>query len=241
MNRFFCPQIEAGILDQEESHHAAHVLRLKEGSTANIFNGKGREAHVRFKLVKNKEVSFEILQTSQTPLPKSRLALAQAVPKGKAMDLIIQKATELGIHEIWPILSDRSVVHLDSERVESKQEKWQQIAIEACKQCGQNWLPKIHAAMNMEKFLEQIPGNSLKLIASLQPDARSLRQILSKTPNVPGDVFFMIGPEGDFTPSEIGHARSAGFAPVSLGPTILRTETASLFMISVLTYELQLS
>lgn len=244
MNRFYCPQIESGVLSEDESHHATHVLRLKEGATVSVFNGKGREAHVRLSDVRGRQVKFKVLSSTQRPEPSFHVSLAQAVTKSKAMDFIIQKATELGVSEIWPILSERSVVHLNVEKGEQKQEKWQHITLEACKQCGRTILPTVHEATNLDGFLKQAAGRpgATQLIASLQPEARLLGHMLgeaSKQPTGLRNVLFLIGPEGDFTPSEIGRARAAGFLPVSLGPNVLRSETASLFVISAIAYEQQ--
>ncbi|NJK90604.1 MAG: 16S rRNA (uracil(1498)-N(3))-methyltransferase [Blastochloris sp.] len=188
-------------------------------------------------------LSFKILTRHRAPSRPFRLTLGQALPKGKAMDLILQKSTELGVHRVAPILSDRSVVQLDEERGDSKQQKWQQIVMEACKQCGQNVLPQVEPVLKLGDFLENYRKSpALKLIASLQPEAKPLRQTLQEArlanPSL-SEVIYLVGPEGDFTPAEIGQARSAGYLPVSLGPNILRTETATLFLTSCLLYELQ--
>jgi 16S rRNA (uracil1498-N3)-methyltransferase len=242
MHRFYCPALGSHALSEEESRHAAQVLRLKAGDECAAFDGRGTEAKIRLTAVSKNRVEFSVLSKAASPAPASRLVLAQAVAKGKAMDLVLQKATELGITSIAPVLSDRSVVQLDSERSESKHEKWEQTVIEACKQCGQNRVPELQPARTMAAFLESLgksPG--LRIIASLQPGALPLSQILrdarAQGP-VPG-VTFLVGPEGDFTPAEIGQARSAGFLPVSLGRNILRTETAALYLCSVLSYELE--
>ncbi|MFQ3671198.1 MAG: 16S rRNA (uracil(1498)-N(3))-methyltransferase, partial [Verrucomicrobiia bacterium] len=165
--------------------------------------------------------------------------LGQAIPKGKSMDLILQKATELGAACITPILAERSVVDLDAERIEAKRDKWQTTVLEACKQCGQNWLPEVQVPARLQDFLDGLPKVGLRLIASLQPDARPMPVVLREaTAGGPlREVTLMIGPEGDFTPAELGRARAAGFLPVSLGPHVLRTETASLFCLSALLYE----
>lgn len=239
MYRFYCPNLDSGVLDDEESHHALHVLRLKEGDSINVFNGHGKECVARLSRISGSRAAYTISNTSQTPEPAYHITIGQAVPKGKAMEIIIQKSTELGLRQISPILSDRSVVHLEGDKTEAKQEKWQQVAIEACKQSGQNWLPEVKPAAHLDAFLADAPRNSLKLIASLQPEAQPLSKVLSeaRTAGTLANVTFLIGPEGDFTPAEIGKARSAGYLPVSLGPTILRSETAAIFLASVIVYE----
>lgn len=241
--RFYCPALTDNRLDSEESHHAHTVLRLKEGDALTLFDGKGTEAKAQVVQSGRDALHFKIITQSRHPSPDFRLILGQAIPKGKSMDFIIQKSTELGVSSIAPILSDRSVVQLDGDRIESKQQKWSQTALEACKQCGQNFLPQVEPARKLADFLEQYRKSpALKLIASLQPGAKPLRKTLAEARQNGannGDVIYLIGPEGDFTPAEIGLALSAGYLPVSLGPNILRTETATLFLTGALLYELQ--
>jgi 16S rRNA (uracil1498-N3)-methyltransferase len=158
------------------------------------------------------------------------------------MDLIVQKAVELGASKLVPILSDRTIVQLDADETAKKREKWHSVALEACKQCGQNHLPVISAPMNMKDFLERADKSSLLLIASLQPDARTLKFVLSEYTQqygaLPKRVTVLVGPEGDFTPAEISLAKSHGCQPITLGPIILRTETAAIYCLSVLAHEL---
>jgi 16S rRNA (uracil1498-N3)-methyltransferase len=134
---------------------------------------------------------------------RCRIVLGQAIPKGKNMDLIVQKAVEIGAAEIAPIISDRTIVQLDSESASQKQTKWQQIAIEAAKQCGQNWLPHIHAPKKLAEFFSTSDQPfDLRLIGSLQSDAQQLKKILETYSSEHGDrprsVLMLVGPEGDF-------------------------------------------
>jgi 16S rRNA (uracil1498-N3)-methyltransferase len=174
---------------------------------------------------------------------RCRIVLGQAIPKGKNMDLIVQKAVEIGAAEIAPIISDRTIVQLDSESASQKQTKWQQIAIEAAKQCGQNWLPRVHAAKKLAEFFSASErAFDLQLIGSLQPDAQQLKKILETYSSEHGDrprnVLVLVGPEGDFTPAELALARRHGCQPITLGPIILRVETAAIYCLSILSYEL---
>jgi 16S rRNA (uracil1498-N3)-methyltransferase len=185
-----------------------------------------------------------VQQTKSEPLPV-KIALAQAIPKGKQMDLIIQKAVELGAGEVFPLLSERTVVQLkDDGDPDKKQNKWQTVAIDAAKQCGRNYVPQVSEPRTMKEFLENRGEYDLLLIASLQPDARHLREILQdrleQMPDSekPRSVLVVVGPEGDFTPAESNLAKSQGFQPVTLGPIILRSETAAIFCLSALSYEL---
>jgi 16S rRNA (uracil1498-N3)-methyltransferase len=242
MHRFFSPQIDQGTLSPEESHHALSVLRLQPGDALTVFDGKGREGRATVTVTEKNTLHYRVQTTHQSPTPNFQLRLGQAVPKNKAMEFILQKGTELGLPTLYPLLSDRSVVQLDGEKAESKTGKWGQIALEACKQCGQNWLPDIHSPQTVAQFIDvQKSWGGLKLVASLQPDARPLHAVIAdaRQTGTWNNVTVLIGPEGDFTPSEIGTLRSAGYLPVSLGPTILRTETAALFTLGVLLYELQ--
>ena len=150
--------------------------------------------------------------------------------------------TELGVTEIWPIASERSVPKPSGEKRIST--RWDSIALSACKQSGQNWLPKIHEAAPLDHFLASPdPAPPVgRIIGSLQPEAKPLPTLLAsaRQSGQPLALDLLIGPEGDFTPSELGRARSAGFQPASLGPLVLRSETASLFLASVLHYEFNL-
>jgi 16S rRNA (uracil1498-N3)-methyltransferase len=231
-------------LDEAESHHCTDVLRLRQGDRVVVFNGAGTEVSAEITLLSKREVGLRAVTTHTMPRPAAALTLAQAVPKGKNMDLVIQKATELGAAEIVPLLSARTVVRLDDREAADKQEKWQRIAIEACKQCGQNHLPRVQRPVTLEKFFAQQPGQELLLIAAIEPEARRLKDLLEEWRAVhpgklnPASVLVLIGPEGDFTPAEVGVAKSHGCLPMSLGPVILRTETAAIYSLSTLAHEL---
>jgi 16S rRNA (uracil1498-N3)-methyltransferase len=155
----------------------------------------------------------------------------------------VRKATELGVARIVPLASERTQVHLDHDRSEKKAERWQTGALEAAKQCGNPWLPEITAVQTADAFIESARGFDLKLIASLQPGAKPLKAVLAAFQaaqnRAPRTVLWLIGPEGDFTPAELSHAKTCGFEPVTLGPLVLRCETAAIYAISVLSHELQ--
>ena len=260
MHRFFVPNLQQPLLSAEEAHHALHVLRLKVGDMLSVFDGRGHEAQARIAETTKDSLRLTILQHSNAALLPCRIALAQAIPK-KSMDLIVQKATELGVASIVPLVSERSVVKLDEDS--KRIERWREIALDACKQCGNNWLPEIQSPQKARDFLNVLGQFDLKLIASLQPDARPLKQILSNVPAVhesrrptatarqrgessttaerphPPTVLLLIGPEGDFTPAELSLAKSEGCLPLSLGPLVLRAETAALYTLSILHHELQ--
>jgi len=232
-------------LSADEAHHAADVLRLREGDSITLFNGRGDEQSARILSIGRRRVEIAPGPVARSqPLP-CRIHLAQAIPKGKNMDLIVQKATELGAASILPILSERVIVRLDPEETGSKQSKWQRIAIEACKQSGQNFLPQVAAPSPIGEVVVAAPRTpgSLMIIASLLSGVRHLKEILAETAEIQGalprEVTVFIGPEGDFTPAEVNLALAAGAQPMSLGPIVLRTETAALYSLSVLAHELQ--
>jgi 16S rRNA (uracil1498-N3)-methyltransferase len=226
----------APTLGSEDSHHCADVLRLQIGDRVTLFDGAGSVADAMLTEVHRKHCRVTIGERTNTPPLKCAITLAQAVPKGKNMDLILQKAVELGASTIVPLLTRRTVVRLDEEDGSRKQERWQQIALEACKQCGRNQVPRFTHPSSLEEFLNQ-PREGLVLLASLQPGAVSIKEALAKTPDHQA-VTVLVGPEGDFTPEESAAALAAGAIPVTLGPMILRAETAAIYCLSVLGHEL---
>jgi 16S rRNA (uracil1498-N3)-methyltransferase len=233
---------EAPSLSGSEAHHAGHVLRMATGDKIVLFNGAGREITAEIVSGDSATIHLRKLHEAQTPPLRCRITLGQAIPKGKNMDLIVQKAVEIGAAEIAPILSDRTVVRLDEESAASKQAKWQTVAIEAAKQCGQNWLPQVHTPQTLAQFFQEHRRFDLQLIGSLQSDAVHLKKILAEYSAEHGDrpasVLMLVGPEGDFTPAELSLARSQGCRPITLGPIVLRVETASIYCLSILSYEL---
>lgn len=242
MHRFYLPNLQHLVLSAAEAHHAIHVLRLREGDSVNVFDGRGHEAQCSVSSIATESVRLKLLSQSNTlPLPCC-ITLAQAVPK-KNMDLILQKATELGVSCILPLISERTIVQLD-EQDSKKLERWGVICLEACKQSGNNWLPELQPPQKARDFLTDLAERKstfdLKLIASLQPDTRPLKKILADSPRATptASVLILIGPEGDFTPAEFNLAKNAGCLPLSLGPLVLRAETAALFALSILRHEL---
>jgi 16S rRNA (uracil1498-N3)-methyltransferase len=228
-----------------------------------VFNGSGHEVTAEITKINREEIQLRKLHEARMPPLRCQITLAQAIPKGKNMDLIVQKAVELGAAEIAPIISDRTIVHLDAREAGQKQAKWQHVATEAAKQCGQNWLPTVQmprklsdffltveAGVSPEKNFGMRPirpplqqaGPELHLIGSLQSDAVHLKTVLAEYEREhqsrPTSVLMCIGPEGDFTPAELNLARSHGCRPITLGPIILRVATAAIYCLSVLSYEL---
>ncbi len=241
MHRFFLPPPEwnsrTPALPPGEAHHALDVLRLGPDSRLVVFDGQGGEASAQVTGTAGGTVQLKLLEKVLAPPLPCAITLAQAVPKGKTMDLIVQKAVELGASRVAPLLSDRTVVRLEPAEAAKKRERWQDIALEACKQCGQNRLPEISPPIGVRNFLEGPERFDLMLIASLQPDARKIKEVLAANA-LPRTACILVGPEGDFTPAELALARSHGCLPVTLGPIILRAETAAIYSLSVLAHEL---
>jgi 16S rRNA (uracil1498-N3)-methyltransferase len=229
-------------LSAGESHHLVSVNRAKAGDTVVAFDGRGSEWICELAEAGKRGTLLKVRFAQKArPMPW-RITLGQALPLGGAMDSIVRKATEIGVSMIVPLESERTQVRLDAERSDRKIEKWQTAALEAAKQCGNPWLPEIAPVSPASAFMESAAGYDLKLIASLQPGARSLKSVLSdyrgSHGRPPASVLWLVGPEGDFTPAEMGRSRSAGFEPITLGPLVLRCETAAVYALSILTYEL---
>jgi 16S rRNA (uracil1498-N3)-methyltransferase len=235
MPRFHLPpeSWQTGALTGDEARHLSQVLRIKPGETITVFDGRGRRAEAEVLTVSRDHVSLKPGEAESPPPPLPAITLAQAIPKGKNMDLIVQKAVELGIAAIQPLVTRNTVV----QPGEGKSDKWRRNALEACKQCGQNTLPAIADPLPFDRWLaNQTKTPGLKLIASLAPGAKPLREVLRAHPGTTAATL-LIGPEGDFTAEETTAALATGFLPVSLGDIVLRVETATLFCLSALRYE----
>lgn len=240
MARFYLPPTswqQHAVLDEEESRHCAQVLRLDRGDKITLFDGRGRSATAVIEQVRKNAVAVTIESAQEHPARRPEITLVQAIPKGKTMEWIVEKAVELGVQRIVPLITRHTIVKYDAADAPKKAEKWQRVAIEACKQCGQNWLPQVAVPQEWQQWQQgEHPG--LKIIASLAPGATSFRDLLEKYPNV-AQASILIGPEGDFSPQETQQALELGYQPITLGDIILRTETASLYCLAALRYQYQ--
>jgi len=246
MHRFYLPPERCADailrLDGREAHHALHVLRLKRGEPITVLDGVGNEFLCAVKDGSRDAVTLSVsLKNFTPPLPCS-ITLLQAVPRGKIIESIIQKAVELGVRRIVPLLTEHVVTHLGEKDRANKRDKWQQVAIESIKQCGAAWLPEIETPTTLEEFLEREDEFDLSLVGSLQSDRRHPRECLggfqAKHGRLPQSVGVWIGPEGDFTPNELKAIQTSGALPISLGQLVLRVETAAIYCLSILNYEL---
>ena len=229
MPRFYCnqalPPSGSVELTPDAAHHAARVLRLREGDAVEIFDGMGNERRGQITLISGKRVVIGILAATNANRESSlQVLIAQALTSSEKMDWVIQKSTELGVTEIQPLDTERSVARLSPERIAKRLEHWQQVAISACEQCGRNTLPQIYAPLDIMMWLQQIrEKNSRKYI--LLPDGE--RSFTNQT-DPHGGVLLLIGAEGGFTPAERSAAKQSGFESIRMGSRVMRTETAAI-------------
>lgn len=247
MHRFYLPPAQCAgdtlRLDARESHHARDVLRLRPGDEAVVLDGAGGHYQCQVLETSGKTVAFSVQKKTNSAPHPFQITLLQAIPKGKIIESIIQKATELGAARIVPILSDRVATRLDPAEAAAKAVKWQQTAIEAIKQSGQIWLPAVEVPVTPAEFIARAEKFDLPLVASLRADRLSLRDHLHRLQSAgaspPRSASVWIGPEGDFTDFEMEQIQSAGALPISLGQLVLRCETAAIYCLSILNHELQ--
>ena len=220
-----------------EAHHIKDVMRLKKSDNVVVFDGTGKEYTGFIKDEGSKKVIVEIVKTkAPIALAPAEITLAQAIPKKAKMDFIIEKATELGVSAIVPILTERTVVRLDGDKSKDRCLRWQRIATSAAKQCGRPDIPEV---MNVKKFyfaLDKISDYDVGLLACLSEGTEKMRDALSRFKS--GKIILFIGPEGDFTPLEITMARNAKCRPITLGRLVLKSDTAAISALSILNYEL---
>ena len=213
-------------LPEEQAHYIGRVLRHGVGDAVQLFDGSGQEYLGQLIEVGKKSVRVEL--TEQRPgQPDSplRVHLGQGLSRGERMDWAIQKATELGVAEITPIVSERCEVRLKDERADKRLAHWQQVAISACEQCGRSSVPLIHPPQLLADWLTQVEAE-LKLV--LHPVAAPLTSHAKPT-----SLAFLIGPEGGLNDAEVSQAVAAHFQAARLGPRVLRTETAAAVALSV--------
>jgi len=247
MHRFYLPAAKCRPplleLTGREAHHAREVLRLEKGDRVTVLDGAGRRFLCEVRASDRQRVSLAVTEVSTAPAPAARVTLIQAVPKGKMMESIIQKATELGVARVVPLLSERVATRLGGAEAREKAEKWRQCAIEAIKQCGQAWLPEVEEPLSLPALLAGGASFELALVGSLQGDGRHPRLFFdafqARHGRRPQSVGAWIGPEGDFTGEELDMIRAAGARPIDLGPLVLRSETAAVCTLAVINYELR--
>lgn len=218
--------------------HIGKVLRLSKGETIEVFDGSGRQYVVRLERVGKEEVRGVIVKrclASRDTFPQ--IIVGQGIPKGKKLDFVIQKLTELGIHSFVPLLTERTILRLDPLTQKAKLSRWQRIALEASKQSRRFFPPHIDDIMTLQEFCASSQECDLKLLLWEEEGERELKEALM-SPLQRKRVAILVGPEGGFSQEEAMIAQRYGFVPVSLGHSILRTETAALAVVAIVQYEL---
>jgi 16S rRNA (uracil1498-N3)-methyltransferase len=240
MPRFFCPtSLTTGTALTLPAGAARHVqvLRLQPGDAITLFNGQppGGEFDATVTHMGRSDVQVEVgphRSTEREPIRQVHLAVG--MPANDRMDWLVEKATELGVASIQPLMSERSVLRLTGERADKKVAHWQSVAVAACEQCGGNRVPTVHSMQSLANWLKARPASDSvnRLLLSLAPTSTPLALQLALTA---GALCFLSGPEGGLSPAEEAAALEAGFAPVSLGPRVLRSETAALAALALFT------
>ena len=232
--------ISAGIVSIEgpDAHHLGTVLRLAPGGTIVAVDELGREHTAMVESVRRGLLTAHIVSTQAPDVePRTRIWLAQGVGRGRRMTLVVQKCTELGVGVIIPMVTERVVPELDDAKGRQRQERWQRVATEAAKQSHRGMVPEVRPVVPFEAALEELSRLDLCLLFSELEQRRTLREVLGGGIRA-NALGMLIGPEGGFTLRELDIAIEAGAVPVTLGPRILRTETAALAAVSICLYEL---
>ena len=244
MHRFYLPPEaceETSLrLEGREAHHALHVLRLREQDAIEILDGCGGRYQCRVAQREKQRLILSVESKSMTPAPPWRLTLLAAVTKSKALDMIVQKATELGVSRLVPLITERVVVKTSEDRFNL--DKWRWVAIDSIKQCGSPWLPAMEPPVTLARFIERRESFDLSWVASLvssQHPRKTIDSFRLDQQRPPRSVSVWIGPEGDFKEKEIRAITDAGAQPISLGSLVLRADTAAIYCLSVLNYELR--
>jgi len=236
LTRIFVPgALAAGLqieLPPQAGAHLTRVLRLEPGAPLTLFNGAGGEYAATLLPANGKHVHARITRHDsierESPL---EVTLLQGIARGERMDLIVQKATELGVARVVPVLAERSVVKLDAKQRERKRVHWQAIANSACEQCGRNRVPVVSAPLPFADSFDGLAGDSLRCLLAAD-GAESLAKVAAQGARQP--LVLLIGPEGGLADNEQEFARAHGFVACRLGPRVMRTETAGLAALAVL-------
>lgn len=226
------------VLDNETRRYVRTVLRLGEGAPVLLFDGFGKEAEGVIAHLSEKEGRIAVLRVWPVPQDSPAITLAQSLPKSGKMDLVLQKATELGVCRIIPFVSARSIARPDAGKVSDRRERWQKIVTEAARQCRRARIPEVGRVVSFVEMARGAPASANRIIlweGEERADIKGLLQGIGAKRRA--GYFIAVGPEGGFTPEEIGEARDQGFLTASLGRHILRTETAALAIITVIQYE----
>jgi 16S rRNA (uracil1498-N3)-methyltransferase len=240
MSRFFVPKEAVRgkniFVKGDEAHHIINVMRLKADDKVVTFDGTGNEYVGFIKEIKRKDLVIEIIET-KTPLNKesSKIILLQAIPKKDKMDYVVEKSTELGVRAIVPFVARRSIPDWDGPKKAANVDRWRKIAREAAKQCGRSDIPDVGEIKNFSDIFKGSDLYDLGMIAALIDNTVPVKCALKDFKG--GNIALAIGPEGDFTPDEVRQAVDVHFKPISLGPRVLKSDTAGLAALAMINYE----
>ncbi len=237
MRQFFVNEInEVMLLTADEAWHAVRVLRLKPGSEIEVVSSDGQAARALITGVAGERVELKLLEAvERSSEPAIRITLAQGLAKGDKFDYIVQKAVELGVSDIIPLVSQHCVVKYDAAKQQQRLVRWQKIAAEAAKQCHRTIIPVVQEFTHFDKLLTNLTAFQTTLFFYEQEDQLGVKQILRQSAK--GPFLLIVGPEGGFSQLEASGARERGAHVVSLGPRILRTETAATTALTIVLYE----
>jgi 16S rRNA (uracil1498-N3)-methyltransferase len=224
------------VISGKEAHHILDVMRLKVSDEVVVFDGSGREYTGIVKAADRKSLEVRIKSARESSAGRSPfITLIQAIPKKAKMDYIAEKATELGVSRIIPVTTERTIPEWNDAKKASVVDRWRRIVREAAKQCGRPDIPEVSRVMSINEAVGGFKEYNLKLIAVLNDRAIKLKDALKNGSGA--KIAVAIGPEGDFTPEEAEDALKADFKIVSLGPRVLKSDTAALAALSMINYE----
>lgn len=222
-------------LHGDEAAHCARVLRKQPGDRVEIFDGAGRVAQTVLVSVAKNTVQASIESVEAHPTAAHPIHLYPAMIKTEPFEWLLEKAAELGAASIQPIITSRTVVHLHGEHLEKKLSKWHRHMVEAAKQCHTPWVPRLHTPLPFAAALSSMPADGLRILPALSEHTRRIHELELRSPR---PVCLIMGPEGDFTPAEELLAQEHHCQPITLGPLILRTETAAIAALAMVGQEI---
>lgn len=224
----------------EEAHHIIRVLRCRPGEVINISDGGNVESLGVISDIDTRDIKirFKIVEQNKQKEIRPFITLLQGLPKGEKFDWILQKNTEIGVSKFIPVITERTVVNIAPSKLKRRKERWEKIIAEAAKQSMRMDIPEIDKVMTFDSGLEEIKNHQLSIIPWEQEKKTSLKQIIRGVNKSISRIAVFIGPEGGYSVDEVERAKKFGAVPVSLGPRILRTETAAMAVCSMIMYEL---
>ncbi len=224
------------VLDAFESHHLIKVNRARTGQSVRLFNGNGVEADAELTNASTRGAILQVGALREIPEPAHKIVVVQAIPKGKTMEQEIRRLTELGVWEIIPVRTAHSEFSKAEEQASGRLDRWQGAAVEGAKQSGNPWLLRIHPVLSWSECMEQArEWTGIRAIASLTPNSVSPCDYFAsqRASSAASHTYLLIGPEGDFSQAETTDALRIGFTPLTLGPHVLRVETAALALVAL--------